>query len=174
MKKHLFLLSSLAFLAACNPSASNHHAEDKYFDIQNYFQQEALRLNKARPLIEKTVVVNRSEEKKKVNIADWNKEFSVFSDADINKSAWKGAFKVTKTKIEELYENTEEKIPVKQVLIYRTGDKITGIKILQNTSNYLYNSIDTLVYYPDSLYRISKTQHIKLLNAKTYKITGKF
>nr|WP_199082876.1 hypothetical protein [Pedobacter sp. ASV19] len=174
MKKHLFLLSSLGFLAACNPSASNPHAEDKYFDIQNYFQQEALRLNKAKPLVEKIVVVNGAEEKKKVSIADWNREFSVFSDADINKSAWKGAFKVTKSKIEELYVNTEDKIPVKQVLVYRAGDKVTGIKILQNTANYLYNSVDTLVYYPDSLYQISKTQHIKLLNAKSYKITGKF
>ncbi|PTS92931.1 hypothetical protein DBR11_26090 [Pedobacter sp. HMWF019] len=174
MKKHLFLLSSIGFFAACNPSGPNPHAEDKYFDIQNYFQQEALRLNKAKPLVEKTVMVNGAEEKKKVSIADWNREFSVFSDADINKSAWKGAFKVTKTKNEELYVNTEDKIPVKQVLIYRAGNQITGIKILQNTANYLYNSVDTLVYYPDSLYQISKTQHIRLLNAKAYKVTGKF
>lgn len=174
MKKGFLLFSSLCLLAACTDQPGRSAAGTSYFDLQSYFKQEATRLNQARPLVEKTVMVNGEEEKKKLNIPDWQNELSVFADADINKSAWKGAFKVSKMTDGDIYATDEDKIPVKEVRVFKKDNKITGIRIFMRTENYLYNSLDTLAYYPDSTYQISKVQHIRLLNKKAYKITGKF
>ncbi|MNT73709.1 hypothetical protein D3C72_2124500 [compost metagenome] len=119
-------------------------------------------------------MVNESSETKNIRVADWAKELSVFSEADINRSAWKGLFHIEKNKEQEVYSSDDKKVPVKEVLITKTGGKVQGIKILIRTSNMLYSSADTLSYYPDSLYQIKKKQEIRLLSEKNYIITGKF
>lgn len=174
MRKLLFLLL-LFSLGACNPAPSKKQFKAiRYFDLKDYIAKEAKRLNQLNPDIEKSVMVNRSEEHKKVKIADWQKELAVFSDADINKSAWQGLFQTYEGKDIKTYTADNEKVPVKSLSIkYRSG-KIYGIQVLIRTENLLYTSNDTLSYFPDSLYEVKKTQHIKLLNEKDYRITGRF
>ena len=119
-------------------------------------------------------IVNGEREDMKVKINNWEKEFETFISSDINKSSWRGSFKVKKDYSTEIYVTDNEKIPIKKVEIFYRNDKISGIKIIINTSNRLYISKDTLSYYPDSLYQIKKVQKIKLMDQKTYQIIGKF
>lgn len=175
MNRQVFLLSVPLFFAACTaPPAEKQKAAVQYFDLKGYITKEAGRLTEANPLVLKTVVVNAAAEQKKTKIADWPKELSVFTDADINKFAWQGMFKVTRTNHEDLYESDDEKVPVKSLAIHHLNGRVRSIRLLLKTSNLLYSSNDTLSYYPDSLYEIKKTQHIRLLNPKHYQITGKF
>ncbi|MBB6500215.1 hypothetical protein [Pedobacter cryoconitis] len=174
--KHLTTISlSILFFAACNPSApKKQNTSFTYFKLKDYMDLEAKRLKVLNPEIDKTVMVNQSAERKKLRIADWQKELSSFADADINKSAWQGLFKQRKGKDTESYLSDNEKVPVKSMTIsYRNG-KVHGIELLIRTENSLYTSNDTLSYFPDSLYQLKKTQHIKLLNEKSYQITGRF
>ena len=149
-----------------------------YFDIKDYFEKESARLSKTSTFITKTVSVNDSSEAKRTQINNWAKELEIFKDADINKNAWKGLFKISKLGDKQQYTTDNEKIPVKQLTIfYRKGNtqapEVSGLQIIVKNSNLLYNSNDTLLYYPDSLYQVKKTQNILFLSSKRYQINGK-
>ena len=172
MYKRILAGCSLMLMLACGNTEQAKVAVPHYFDLKGYIQQEAARLNKTKPLVSKTVAVNDSTENKSVRIDDWNKELANFSDADINKSAWLGLFKVLKNDQQEVYSSTDDKVLVKKLEISRKDNHISAIRIWLNTSNYLYNSTDTLTYIPDSLYEIRKTQQIRFLDRKKYQIKG--
>ena len=174
MKKKIWLSGILLVFYGCNPAAKNQGDALNYFDLKGYFEKEAARLTKNNPVFTKTVTVNDDAESKKIRIADWTKELSIFSDADINRNAWKGLFKTTNTGDQEIYTSDHEKVPVKEVRITKRNGEVYHIRILVKNTNILYNSADTLSYYPDSLYQVKKKQHIKLLAEKKYTITGKF
>lgn len=173
--RNLSFLLILFSLGACNSAPPKKQFKVlQYFDLKDYIAKEAKRLNQLNPEIDKDVVVNKAREHKKVRIADWQKELAIYADADINKSAWQGLFELHESKDSKTYVSDNEKVPVKSLsVIYRNG-KLFGIKILIKTENILYTSNDTLSYFPDSLYQVKKTQHIKLLNEKNYQITGSF
>jgi hypothetical protein len=174
MKKTLFVSGILLIFYGCNPAVKNQQRTLNYFDLKGYFNKEALRLTKNNPEFTKTVTVNDSSETKKIRISDWSKELSIFSDADINRNAWKGLFKTNLTVGQDTYTSDDEKIPVKEISITRKNHEIQSIRIVMKSSNSLYSSADTLSYYPDSLYDIKKSQQIKLLSEKKYRITGSF
>ena len=145
-----------------------------YFNLKGYIEQESGRLSRSNPTVHKTVMVNDSSESKEIKIQDWKKELSVFSDADMNRAAWKGLFQVKKSGEQEIYTSDHKKVPVKELVITRRNGQLYGLQIFIRNSNTLYTSADTLSYYPDSLYEVKKTQNIRLLSTKNYRITGKF
>jgi hypothetical protein len=174
MGKNLGLAFTLLFLYGCTPSVKEQKGSFTYFDLKGFFEKESARLNKSNPVITKTVMVNGSTETKKIRIADWQKEFAMFSDVDINRSAWAGLFSTDKDSKRELYTSNNKKVPVKEVLILKRDNKLYGLQVLVKNTNMLYSSADTLSYYPDSLYQVKKKQHIKLLSEKNYRIIGRF
>ena len=162
----------LILFAACK--YEDHTKENSvYFDLATYFKQEAESLAKSNKPILKTVIANNKAEQKKILISNWQQEFSSFTDADINKASWRGSFNLTKSDSLETYIADSDKIPVKKVEISLKNQKVVGIKIFIANKNVLYNSNDTLTYYPDSLYEIKKAQKIKLMEGKHYTISGK-
>jgi hypothetical protein len=175
MRNTFFLLWTFLFFGSCDSAApEKQNAVSPYFDMKGFMEKEVKRLNQLNPAIDKTVMVNNAGEHRKLKISDWQKELSAFTDADINKTAWEGLFTRNKTPTEDRYTSHEDKVPVKSLSVqYRKG-MIFKIQILNSNSNSLYTSNDTLSYFPDSLYEIRKTQHIRLLNQKNYRITGKF
>ncbi|XHR93010.1 hypothetical protein ACFJIV_22110 [Mucilaginibacter sp. UC70_90] len=46
------------------------------------------------------------------------------------------------------------------------------ILIYNHTKNLLYETNEKLSYFPDSLYLIQKTQHVKLMGRNDYKVQG--
>jgi len=173
MKKSAFLF--LLALAACNsPEHKAAPGQPEYFNLKGYFQQEASALQKRNPIVKKTVVANGGAETKDIKIASWTKELSSFIDADINKRAWAGEFQKATTDSTETYTSHNEKVPVKQVRIYKNNKQISSVQIFIKNDNYLYTSTDTLSYYPGKRYEVRKTQHIKLMQKKEYRITGVF
>lgn len=173
MKKKIWISGILLVFYGCNPAAKNQKDTLNYFDLKGYFKKEAARLTRNKPAFTKIVTINDAAESKKVRITDWTKELSIFSAADINRNAWKGLFDTSNTGDQEIYTSYDEKVPVKEVRITRRNGKVYHIRILIKNTNILYSSSDTLSYYPDSLYQVKKTQHIKLLAEKKYTVTGK-
>ncbi|WP_316785449.1 hypothetical protein [Pedobacter frigiditerrae] len=145
-----------------------------YFDLAGYFKKEAIRLSKENPSLNKTVFINGKEEQKNINIKNWEQEFKSFIDADINKASWKGSFNIAKSGGQTTYTSHSDKIPVKKLEVSLENNRLTSIKVYITNVNDLYTSQDSLSYYPDSVYKIKKTQHIKLMATRQYSITGKF
>ncbi len=173
MRKIIFYCLIL-FCSSCTLKEQEKAAGKTYFDLESYFKSEANRLSKANLQIDKTVLVNGESEEKNVKINNWEKELESFTSSDINKTSWRGAFKIKKDFSTETYVSDNEKINVKKVEITYRKNIIYGIKIFITTTNRLYTSKDSLIYYPDSLYQIKKVQQIKLMDKKMYDITGRF
>jgi len=158
-------------LISCNQEKeSKVNTELLYFDIKGYFQKESIRLKKTNPVILKEVDIDGAKETKSLNIKDWEKEFSIFANADINKASWKGSFKIQKLHDGLIYTSSSKKIPVKSFRIDSFENKVKKIEIIISNKNILYTSGDTLLYYPDSLYLVKKHQKIKLLKEKKYQV----
>jgi len=173
MKRSAFFF--LLALAACNsPEYKAAPGQPEYFNLKAYFQQQAAELQQRNPAVKKTVLANGRAETKELKVASWTKELGSFIDADINKRAWAGEFQKTSTDSTETYTSHNEKVPVKQVRIYKSDKQISGVQIFIRNNNYLYTSTDTLSYYPGKRYEVRKTQHIKLMQQKEYRITGVF
>ena len=180
-----FLLISCA---SCNLKEKETAKVNTYFDLESYFKNEAKRLGLSTQTIDKTVSINGKTENKTVTINNWERELSAFTEADINKASWRGAFKKTVTEeqisLDEksghhllaqtitTYTSDSEKIPIKKLEMMKVAGKISYVKIFIQNANDLYTSADSLSYYPDSLYEIKKVQKIKLMDEKRYGIRG--
>jgi uncharacterized protein YcfL len=167
-------LFSLIFIGCSSNPPEKKVTSEKYFDLQGFMEKEQSKLSKLDLTIDKTVSVNGSSESKHLKIKDWKKELAAFTDADINKIAWKGLFHKKKQNNWEIFTSDDEKVPVKKLMVNLKGNKVLELKIYLQNSNALYTSVDTLSYIPDRFYQIIKIQHIKLLKTKEYKITGRF
>jgi len=173
MRKYALFMAG--FLLSCGaPEADKQSTAVRYFDLKGYFTREAGALNRRAPLVNKTVMVNNNAENKQLKISNWEKELSAFIDADINKPAWQGAFIKRSNGAITTFTSNNEKVPVKSVQVTEQQGNIISLLIIIQNQNYLYSSSDTLSYYPDSLYKIRKTQQIKLMSPKQYQITGTF
>lgn len=172
MRKYLVTILFVPLLS-CTQQESKMTNTPSYFDVAQYFESEASRLQKVNPTVIKHVVAVGQKEQKATKIADWKTELASFVNSDINKAAWAGEFTVAKNGNTTSYSTNNAKIPVKKVEVTVLGEKITGVKIFKSTNNYLYKSTDTLLYYPDSLYFIQNLQKVKLLSSKNYSVTGK-
>ncbi|MNK04764.1 hypothetical protein D3C87_226370 [compost metagenome] len=172
--KQLILGVFVLFLFSCTQQEIKRTNTPTYFNLSGYFEGEVARLRKTDPTIIKGVIAAGKSEQISIKISDWKTELSSFSTADINKASWKGEFSETVIDGNTAYSTSNPKIPIKRIEIIKTNGKVKGIKIFKRTKNYLYKSIDTLLYYPDSLYLIQNLQDITLLGEKKYQVIGKF
>lgn len=173
MKKYILSVLVLC-LFSCVKREQKSTGALLYFDLRNYFEKEANRLQKKAPLINKQVFSKGEAEQKFVKITNWKNELAMFEAADINKASWRGEFAINQINNGVSYTTENEKIPVKKLEVFKAGNQITSIKIYKSSANRLYSAIDTLLYYPDSLYMIQSAQKIKLLAPKAYRVIGTF
>jgi hypothetical protein len=144
---------------------------DVYFNVQQYFEQEGLRLDKAGVSVLKTVSRNSTRETRRVKV-NWTDELRLFAESDINKPAWRNSYKkmVSPGKIE--YLATDDKLRTRRIEILQKDMRPIALHIVNRTSNFLYTSTEDLVYYPDSSYQIQKIQNVRFLGTNNYRVTG--
>jgi hypothetical protein len=145
----------------------------EYFDLKGFFEKESLRLNSTNTSVLKTVSRNSIEETRKVTV-NWINELSLFAESDINKPAWKKSYRKISNGEDVQYLALEDNLRTRRVRITRINNHVKSIHIINRTSNFLYNSSEDLVYYPDSVYIIEKQQQVKVLGTNHYLVTGKF
>jgi len=163
-----------AILPACKPDVKETGGTLSYFDLQGYFQANSAQLAKLNKPVLKTVVHNGITESKKVHIDSWDRELSLFSEADINKPAWKDSYWIQNTANTLIYKAKYPELETREIIINKVKDKIKSILIIGYTKNLLYETKEKLTYFPDSMYRIEKFQHVKLLGVNRYDIKGVF
>lgn len=147
--------------------------DTSYFSIESYFTDEAARLQAQSPQVRKMVVKSGESEERVVSIRSWANELDLFILSDINMDAWKGKYKVDSAGSQVTYRAIDPELRTQQIAIQRGNDgAIRHIHISNASENMLYKSIETLDYYPDSLYIIEKQQDIRWWSDNTYKIIG--
>lgn len=167
------LILFLLILSACNQPKEKELKT--YFDLKGYFDSEAQRLTKSKPLIKKTVARNDATETRALKDINWETELSLFAESDINKPAWKDSYKMSKHGNKTIYLATDKDLKTREINVTRDPQgKIKKVLIRNQTDNMLYSSAEQLVYIPDSVYEISKQQHVAIIGNNRYFINGIF
>lgn len=167
-----FIMTMAACLPACKPDVKETGAELKYFDIKGFFTADTTRLNKLNNLVLKTVTHNGVTESKKVKIGNWGREFDLFINSDINKPAWENSYQVITSDSSVIYKATDPDLKMREMVVIKVNDKVKWIQIINQTTNLLYQTTEKLIYFPDSLYLIEKSQKVSVMGANYYKIKG--
>ena len=169
---NLFLVS-LLLLSSCESGSDKKDLQElSYYDIKGFFEREIEKLQKANPDVKKTTAYNQEEEVKVLKIAKWEQELALFSESDINKSSWKGSYKIDSLPNQLIYTAKEDDLRTRKIVIDFKDNKPSKFFIKNRTSNYLYTSSEDLIFYTDSLYDIVKDQKVTLLGENHYRITG--
>lgn len=161
-------------LPACKPGLKQTGAGLKHFDVKGFFENESTRLTKLNKPVFKTVYHNGVTESKKVHIDNWGEEFSLFSESDINRPAWKDSYDIIAEGNILIYKAKDPELKTKEILIKRVNGKLIYMLIYNKIQNPLYQTAEELTYFPDSLYQINKVQSVRLLGTNRYQIKGFF
>lgn len=170
--KRSYLALFLLLFACQAPSVKQE--KPLYPDLKAIFQAEMKKLNAENPSISKEVRLNNRKETKTVSKIDWGQELALFLESDINKVAYRGLYEVKIAGNTATYSATSDKLRTRWLKITKNEKGMIGaVAILNRTENALYHAEESLGYYPDSLYRISKYQKIILSAPNRYFIQGK-
>ena len=159
-------------LSSCRPEIKDNAVDLKYFDIKGFFTADTAKLNKLNKPIYKTVTHNGISESKNISITDWGQELNSFIISDINKPAWKNSYSITANDDFLIYKANDPTLKTREIMVKMDKKKVKWILIFNNTKNILYQNIEKLTYYPDSLYLIEKSQRVKVIGTNLYKIKG--
>jgi hypothetical protein len=181
-KRYLAALIGLTLLlcvASCKRDSSAAADTIKFFDLKGYFASEAARLTKLDHGVNKTAIYNHQAEEQKVHIANWASELSMFSESDINKPAWRLSYDVQSSQGFISYKAKDPALKTQDIIIKKDGNKIKWILIINHTrstifTKTLFETIEKLSYFPDSVYQIQKRQYTRLLGINTYNVKGRF
>ena len=167
-------IAVLLLLSGCTDPAEDRKADQNYFfDLKGYFTREAGRLSEVRKPAEKEVTRNGSVERR-VLMIDWDTELALFRESDINKAAWKDSYRTNRSGNTTTYTATDDDLRTRQIVLEKApGGQFRHIRIRNRASNFLYTSTETLDYYPDSAYRIDRTQSVKVIGMNHYTIKTK-
>jgi hypothetical protein len=164
----------MGMLSSCKPDMKATVSGSKYFDIKGYFERDSARLTKLNQAVFKSVNHNGNTESKKILIANWGAELSLFKNSDINRPAWKGSYKISGDSNIMIYQALDPELKTREILVKKTYGKVKYILIVNDTRNLLYKTQEKLSYFPDSMYQIQKAQSVRLLGTNKYDIKGLF
>ena len=99
---------------------------------------------------------------------------ALFINSDINKTAWKESYVKDSTVNKISYFAKHPDLKTRSIVLNIKDHKPSCIKIINHQKNYLIENIESLIYYPDSVYKIQKTQRFIFLDKQVYYIVGKF
>jgi hypothetical protein len=173
----IFFTYAALMIYAC----SSKPTKKKYFDIPGYFKNEIREIKEKQSTVSKTSVYNgdTSRIEKKVIDVNWEKEFAIFLESDINKPVyyanlneaeggdyWTFSKKIPIQEVDIDYGRAEDGFPNYQV-------EHVDIKIIK--ANLISNTVIDAEYHKGYRYIIQGTQKIEYLNQENhFYVEGKF
>ena len=106
-------------LLACQTPAEKHDEPDVYYDVKGFIQNQIQLLNQQKPVIEKTMIVGKDQEKRSTNEVNWQQELELFVQADINKPAYRQSYAIAQpdSLTYEYTLQTKEDLPVRYLKV---------------------------------------------------------
>ena len=167
----------LFVLVSCSPeNSSNEKAIHSYFNLHEYFEKQAIRLNDENPSVKKTITKDRKAETQLIRDTTWHSELQLFKNADINRPAWAPYYMADTLEVGEYYLVTyyteKENLPVRKIMlsINVANGQCNRVSIEKETSNFMYTSFQKLYYIPDSGYQVKGEMDIRWLFNTKYEI----
>jgi hypothetical protein len=163
MTKKILLISLL--LISC--SQGEQLSTKKYFDLKGFSESIIRALERQKPEVSKTWQIGKQKEIKTTNDIDWAKELSLFTEADLNKSAFVNSYEISENQYAINYKlKKSETLPVKTMTIETmAGEDSKQISVKTTTSNYLFKNMSEIKL---------KTKNGKLQEYSVYSIQKLF
>jgi len=101
MRKGHWLVLGMVVLTACGSEDASvrtapTNRKPDYFDVKGFLDRQVAGLSRRQPTVEKQVRLrNGTTETTRVAKTDWSKELQIFYQADINKPALRGVYRVS-------------------------------------------------------------------------------
>jgi len=177
----LALAAILSMLSACHtePKTAPSSGNVPYFDLKKYLESEITRLDKAQPAVLKTVSVNGKEEQQTQEQLDYRAELAPLLEADINRPAWQGKYRLDSTYIAPgqwtlTYTATDEKPPVRTMLVAYRGNAVASISIERAAHTLMAGSSQKLSYSPASGFEVETTQKVVFMPKRNIRMAVAF
>ncbi len=157
------LLIPLLLLTACYADELRQEMEQEpFFDLSGYIDAQVDSLQRLRPTVEKTIVLNGTSETKRLTDINFATDLRVLREADINKPAWLDKYRVD-TRREgaatvTVYTATDTTMQTRVLTVTREGGIPTDVEVSRKTGTVLSQGAHTLTYRPASGYRLQTMQ----------------
>jgi hypothetical protein len=177
----IFILSGCAQTEIAKPATTL-----KWFDLKQFVNNANAILPKNAPF-EKTLLVKGTSETKKVSIADWTVELTVFAQSDINRAAWRDKYQVDTLhiavepkedttvmhRIEHVAKDKALRTRTLSISMNRKWEPL-AIEILNEQHNFFSHSQQHLTWDLRSGYSITAQQKMLLMSATETTLSGRF
>ena len=180
--KHLgfWLLAMVIVFQSCQSTTSKPVVglEKPYFDLKSYFEKEKMRLATVSNF-KKTTVVDGKEETKQLETINFNNEFRIFADADINRPAWFDKYLIDSilqdgnlTRID--YTAKDAKMEMQKISVDFDQSVVQKISIQKAAETALADTQFELIYEPKIGYSIENTQQLTVGEDKSFFVKDNF
>lgn len=184
IKKQLQLLLTFMVLGlfsmsqiSCSAPDSNTKG-DTYYDWEG-FLQGAIHDLKTRPkMVQKSIFLGDKQEEKVIKSMNWEKEWAVFLEADLNKPAYQLSYdNLSEDGLIWYSAKIGEKVPVKAFKMHLDAiGRPLQVEIIVSQSNFLFESSKKLnmniIDGHVETYSIEGNQKIRFLEPTTYRLMG--
>jgi hypothetical protein len=181
MKSRVVVLACFCAMifVACqvDPQApeSNHK---RFFDLEEYFAKEAVRLGeigKAR----KTVFVGGKKEVLVLDSIGFGRDLQVFSKSDINRPAWSDKYAIDSifsqnTLAELRYHSKDDNLKTQSIVIDFDDFMVSKIVVENNASSFFASSSQLLTYEPQHGYSIKSEQKVASNQGERFGVSVEF
>lgn len=186
MKKHLFSLFfmciALLLASSCQPPETNAEAAaiKPYFDIKGYFTNQIKQLEAQKTSLIKTAFLNDKQETKTLSHLNWQDEFALFINSDINRIAWINSYstdscnQITQKHID--YKSLDPDLRTQEIHVWLdiATQQLDSLSVRNKVKNVFYTLDEKLYFSPSKGYIINAIQKARFTPPDTMQITGQF
>ncbi|MEM8525872.1 MAG: hypothetical protein AAGG68_14620 [Bacteroidota bacterium] len=179
-KSTIFTLLCILLLASCTKSSINLEEsayEEKYFDLQKYFEQEVTDIKLKNFQFLKKITLNDRTEEQQFDTLNIEEELNIFIKNNINRPSLIGRYEVDSILNDQQqlnalnYRTLDEKLPVKTLNIqFDEQQKVTQLELKTTNQSRLIDTYSKAIYQPNKGYTINNHQEILLFGAQDMEI----
>lgn len=184
MDKLLLLSLFGLFLGACTSNDTGESVDQTataFFDLEDYFEQEAIRLAAQSYTLKKQLLIDTKEETQTLETPDFEAEFLPFARLNINQPTWMDKYRVdsifnTAQQLQAIdYTAIDESMKTnKLIIVYDSLAAVQEISIHNNSSSLIMDAKQFLSYQANKGYSIQTEQDVLLFGAKEILLEAEF
>lgn len=171
MIRKLYLLSGLLLVACSTPEAE---VAPSYFDLAGWLDAGRAQLS-AGSAVSKTVILNGHEEVLDKDGYTWEAELESLQQWDINRAAWRGAYKVDSVFREGAlvlcrYEALEDDLPVRRMDVHFLSGVADSLEVHTRVKNPLHTTKAQYHYRRGRTYHLIQENHRRFGKDQTLEV----
>lgn len=167
----------ILFFSSCE-NKTEENFNPKYFDLKNYFENEAAEMQQQKFLLKKSITKGNETESKIFNAVDWKSEFAPFMECDINRLPWLNSYRTDSSAVGEniflKYTAIDSALSVKTIHILFKNNKPLSVQIIRKTDKQFFDHTTYLNFVAGKSYSIDDWQKINFAKSIRIRIEGFF